>query len=196
MNDYDTIADIVNAAAAVMADENNALIEECRVRILYFLNIGDEAQLYHVKPKAPGEASTIALRHVIRNGCKIEVLDVVEAFGNIGAVAASILAGEPVALGVAITQAGLYFIRAFRKATTVDLQPADAAIIWALRELGGEAAPDDLRAKWSSVMSAADLDGDTRAERLNARLASLVELGCVKVDGESVAFAEQVEREY
>jgi len=196
MKDDDTIADIVNAAAAAMADENNALIEECRVSILYFLNIGDEAQLYHLKPKAPGEASTIALRHVIRNGRKIEVLDVVEAFGNMGAVAASILAGEPVALGVAITQAGLYFIRAFRKATTVDLQPADAAIIWALRELGGEADFDDLRAKWSNVMSVADLDGDATADRLAVRLASLIALGCVKVDEERVLFAEQVEREY
>ena len=66
--------------------------------------------------------------------------------------------------------------------------------MWALHQLGGSAKKEDLLKPWGDVVSGSQIvDAMVTAQKLEARLDHLRELGCVKELGAHVLFDEPVE---
>jgi hypothetical protein len=191
MTREEPVVDLVAAAALEMSTAYGADYDICKSYVLMFLGVEDDAALYHLRIEAEGEASSTSLRHVMRNAAKVTVVDIVQALVTVASVA---FAQDAIKFCLAATNAGLFFIKAFRNAVTVTLDPADAAILWALKRLGNHAPLDDLHREWRNVVAESDgVEATTSAAKLKARLIELEKLGCVFVADGRVAFAETIE---
>lgn len=185
------IDDLVSAASLEMAEDYNADYDICKLYILTFLGLPDEASLYNIQFKGEGEAISTSLRHVMKNAKKVRAVDIVQAFTTIGS--AAVVAPDRLKFSLAATTAGLYFIKAFRDAVTLKLDAADASILWSLNQLGGDASMQDLLTEWRKVVASSDeVDADTSEKKLTVRVNQLVKLGCVIHVNGRVVFEEAI----
>lgn len=188
------IAELVATAALEMSEDIDRDYGSCKQYVLIFLGVDDEAALYNLRLRKVGEANSTSIRHVVENTKKVRALDIVQALATISAVAVE--APDKQKVFLAAVTAGLYFIKAFRKASTLKLEPADAAILWSLNRLRGDASIPELLEDWRHVVAASDeVEADTSEVKLIARLAQLEELGCVSVEDGRVSFSESIAEE-
>lgn len=185
------IVELVAAAAFEMSTACGADYDNCKNYVLTFLGVEDEAALYNLQIKAEGEASSTSLRHVVRNAKRVRVVDIIQALATVAGVAFA--AQDPIKFWLAATNAGLFFIKVFRNAVSVKLDPADASILWALKRLGNHATRDDLLREWKNVVAESkNVEAVTSDAKLTARLIELEKLGCVFIADGRVAFAESI----
>lgn len=186
------IADIVAIAALEMGDELEADYDLCKQHVRTFLGIENEEGLHHIVLSSEKDVSSVAARHVLRNAKKVRVVDLVQAMTTLGALA--LASGEPVRFGIAAANAGIYFLKAFRNAVTVKLDPLDGALVWALVQGGNHLDRPELLRLWQrTVAESGVLDGDTSEAKFDTRLRELEKLGCVfQADGK-VSLAEEVQ---
>ena len=191
MTHDESLSEIVAAASLEMSEAHETDYDICKSYILFFLGIEDEDELYNLRLKTAGDAESSSLRHVIKNSKKIRVVDIVQAVTTVSAVA--VAAPDKQKVTLAAVTAGLYFIKAFRGATSIKLEPADASILWSLNRIGNDASISDLLADWRHVVAGSeDVDADTSEAKLNARLRKLEDLGCVSVADGRVSFVEDI----
>lgn len=189
----ETLPHQINLAALQMANDLNADHADCKQWILLFLGAEDEAQLYNLELSDPGSAKTKGVRHVLRNGRNVTVIDLMEALTSLAGLA--VIKQNIDGLLSAIA-GGLFLIRTVQKATTIELSTEDASVVWALHQLDGSAKKEDLLNAWSDVVSKSQVvDAMVTPQKLEARLVHLKDLGCVKEIGRHVLFAEPIELE-
>ncbi|MDE4914926.1 hypothetical protein [Methylobacterium sp. 092160098-2] len=194
MNQDEPLSELVATAALEMSEVYDQDYDVCKGYILFFLGVEDEAALYNLRIKKAGEASSTSIRHVIKNSKKVRAVDIIQAMAAISGVA--VAAPDQQKVSLAAVTAGLYFVKAFRNAVTVTLEPADASILWSLNRVGNDAPIPELLADWRHVVAGSgEIDADTSDIKLAARLRKLEELGCVSVVGGHVSFAESIASE-
>jgi hypothetical protein len=187
----ESVLDLVAAAAFEMSTAYGADYDNCKSYVLTFLGVEDEAALYNLQLKADGEASSTSLRHVMKNARKVRVVDIIQALTTAAGVA--LATQDPIKFSLAATSAGLFFIKVFRNAVTVKLDPADASILWALNRLGNHATHDNLLREWKNVVAESkSVEAATSDAKLTARLSELEKLGCIFIADGRVAFAESI----
>lgn len=182
-----------NEAALLMSNEIGADYDDCKACILLFLGAEDEAQLYNLELKNPGEAKTRGVRHIVRNGENLTWVDLAEALTTIAGLA---FLKQNIDGTISAIAGGLFLIKFIKNATTVELSASDASVVWALHQRGGTCKREDLLFTWGDVVSeSSTVDATTTREKLDARLQGLIELGCVREVGGYIMFAEPVEIE-
>lgn len=191
MSSEETVSDLVAEAALDLAETYGDGYENWKFHVCVFLGIPDEEKLYHIRIKNEASAASTSIRHVVRNGKKVTAVDVVHALTTIGGL--SVVGGDPLKFWLAATNAGLFFFKALKKAFTIELQPADAALLWALKRLGNHVERNELQREWKRVIDESQVfDADTSENKFRGRLAALEKLGCIfQADGR-VSFAELV----
>ena len=187
----DSISHQINRAALQMANDLNENHERCKQVILLFVGAEDEAQFYNLVMSDEGTAKTKGIRHIVHNGKNVTVLDLLDGVTTLAGLA--FLQKNIDSLLSAIA-GGLFLIRAVQNATSVELSNQDASVAWALYTLGGSAEQQALLDAWRDIVEASDIvDASVTTSKLKARLANLIELGCIKLQGTMVTFAEPVE---
>ncbi|MBR1070811.1 hypothetical protein ABIF65_011516 [Bradyrhizobium japonicum] len=193
MTEHESTADLVSSAALEMSTDYQADYNECRRLVQEFLQVDDEG-LYHLELEDEGTATLKTIRNVVRGATKVQLVDVAQALTVVGGAAAA-FPGEKLKFCISMASAGLYFIRAFRSAYAVKLDQADAALVWALHQLGGTAKRQALRQEWNAVVAASnEVEAETTEAKLAARLTELEKLGCVALKDDEVRLAQTVER--
>jgi hypothetical protein len=189
----ETLPHQINLAALQMANDLNADHADCKQWILLFVGAEDEAQLYNLELSDPGSAKTKGVRHVLRNGRNVTVIDLMEALTSLAGL---VVIKQNIDGLLSAIAGGLFLIRTVQKATTIELSTEDASVVWALYQLDGSAKKEDLLNAWSDVVSGSQIvDAMVTPQKLEAHLAHLKDLGCVKEIGRHVLFAEPVELE-
>lgn len=136
--------------------------------------------LFHLEI-ADDKAKSVSLRHVRGSLGKLAVLDVVAAMATLGGF---VDADRPLKYWINGALALVFVARALQKATTIEFDEGDSAVLVALYRRGGkQVGESDLRSDWEALLTQlAPSAPNTSPERFKACLTRLAALEVIKPD--------------
>jgi hypothetical protein len=175
-----------------MAHERNGDFEHCRDLASVFLADVSESELFRLEIDKKGAVESRKPSNIVHTKGNLESLDFVEA---LTIAIKYTLAHSPFELVLVVIDAGLFVVKALRKATAIKLDMADSAIICAMYDAGGKSiGVNDIAESWKRISGGIEATRNLVLSKalIANRLETLKSIGCVSDEGGKWSLVEKI----